>query len=251
MSKRSANKVEDKQLRVVQHDCDEKKKHVRKKVDDLEYLRKRCWLMFDSQSCDFWEKEEEVKDALSDSTAANFKLEMLKLLFGDSSSLKQQIDLILMKLRNETMELQEQIINGASATLPPIVTGVGDTQQLSSEEIRDQWQYFEFSSKGGDNSAIDTFNSIDNVLFFNPKPSSFPGHNTFASIVQNATVFMKAKLLKVKINRPWFKESLFHDRELKLVSIAINYETSGLTIIVDEVYNMQYSYSLNGSESKY
>ena len=114
------------------------------------------------------------------------------------------------------MELQEQIINGASATLPPIVTGVGDTQQLSSEEIRDQWQYFEFSSKGGDNSAIEIFidNSIDNVLFFNPKPSSFPGRNTFASIVQNATVFMKAKLLKVKINCPWFKESLFHDREL-------------------------------------
>ena len=107
MSERSTTKIDEKQLRVVQQDCNKKQENVRLKVEELEYTRQRCWLIFDSL-CDFWRKEEDVKDALSESTAANFKVEILKWQFGDNSSLKDEIELVLMKLKNESKQLQQQ-----------------------------------------------------------------------------------------------------------------------------------------------
>ena len=216
MSERSTTKIDEKQLRVVQQDCNKEQENVWLKVEELEYTRKKCWLIFDSL-CDLWRKEEDVKDALSESTAANFKVEMLKWHFGDNSSLKDEIELVLMKLKNESKQLQQQMMDSVSSTVPPIVTDMGSAEQLTLEEIQDQWQYFEFSSM---RDLAETYNSIGNVLTFRPKPSTYPGHHTFASSVENANVFLKAKLLKVKINRPWFRESLFYDREFKLVSNA-------------------------------
>ena len=216
MSERSTTKIDEKQLRVVQQDCNKKQENVRLKVEEVEYTRKKCWLIFDSL-CDFWRKEEDVKDALSESTAANFKVEMLKWQFGENLSLKDEIELALMKLKNESKQLQQQLMDSVSSTVPPIITDTRSTEQLTLEEIQDKWQYFEFSSM---RDLSETYNSIGNVLPFGPKPSAYPGHHTFASSVENANVFLKAKLLKVKINRPWFRESLFYDREFKLVSNA-------------------------------
>lgn len=169
-----------------------------------------------------WKKEEEVKDALSESSAANFKVEMLKWQFGENSSLKGQIELVLMKLRNESTKLQEQLTNSTGFTLSPLLSEMEGTESLSMEEIQDKWQYFEYSSTEESGVTTDeyvTYASIGNVLPFTPKPSTVPVPHTFASIVKNANVLLKAKLLKVEVNRPWFMESLFHDRDLKLVSI--------------------------------
>ena len=176
--------------------------------------------MFDSL-CDLWKKEEEVKDALSESAAANFKMEMLKCQFGDNSSLKHQIEDLLVKLRNESELFHEQLTHSMPSVIPQLVSDIGIEEALSLEEIQDHWKYFEFSSTNENKvapSASVMYNSIGDILPFNPKPSSYPGKHTFASYIQNAKVMLKAKLLKVKISRQWFTESLFHDREFKLVS---------------------------------
>ena len=171
--------------------------------------------MFDSL-CDLWKEEEEVKDALSESAAANFKMEMLTCQFGDNSSLKHQIEYVLVKLRNESELFQEQLSHSMSSVVPhdQLVRDIGTEETLSLEEIQDRWKHFEFSSTR-ETKAV--HNSIGNILPFNPKPSAFPGKHTFVSKIINANVMLKAKLLKVNINRPWFTESLFHDREFKLV----------------------------------
>ena len=216
---KSTTRIEERQLRVVQLDCNKKQESLRLKVEELEYMRRKCWLMFDSL-CDMWNLEEEVKNDLSESAAANFKLEMLKCQFGDNSSLKHHVENVLVKMRNDSELFQEQLTHSMPSVVPQLVSDIGIEEALSLEEIQDQWKYFEFSSTNENKvapSASVMYNSIGDILPVSPKPSSYPGKHTFASNIQNANVMLKAKLLKVNINRPWFTESLFHDSEFKLV----------------------------------
>ena len=223
MSEKSTSKIDEKQLRVVQQDCKAKQENIWLKVEEFEYTRKHCWLMFDS-FCDSWRKEEEIKDALSKSTGANFKVEMLQWKFGENSSMKDEIAPVLAKLKNETKQLRdlEQILSSDSSTVSSLIRDIESTEPLSLEEIQDKWQYFEFSSTSKSNGTLVpvAYKHLGSILSLGHKPFAFSRHRSFASYIQNANVLLKAKVLKVNINRPWFRESLFHNRHLKLVSYS-------------------------------
>ncbi len=212
---------------MIQHVTDERsRKHesLLQKVQELEDTRKSCWLVFDAL-CDFWRKEDEAMDALAESAATDFKAGMLDWQFGENSSLKDQIELALAKLKNESQQLQKQLLNSANSLVTPLVSDMSGTDPLSVEEIQDQWKYFEFSSNKDSDSALPDSSapvSIASILPFDPKPLAFHGYPTFSEFVRGASIAVKAKLLKVKISRPWFRPLLFHNREFKLVCFPLS-----------------------------
>lgn len=188
-------------------------KHVSlwKEAEELENISKRCWIKSDP-SCDIWSEEDDVVHALSETAAANFKIDMLEWHFGQNTSLKG-IDYVLEKLNNKSKDLQKQLLDSKSLLISPFASDIGRTEILSLEEVMDQWEYFEFSSAANTKGMV----SIGNILQFSPKPSIHQAYHTFSKEVESAHVKIKAKLLKVKISRPWFSPSVFHSREFKLV----------------------------------
>lgn len=248
MSQKSTIEIEEKIMYSVKQEREKKQNSLWQKVEELEDTRRKCWLAFDSV-CDFLSKEEEVTDALSKSKAANFKVEMLEWQFGDNSSFKDQIEFVLMKLRNETEQLQKQLMNSVPSSVSSLVDDMGTTGALLVEEIQDHWEYFEFSSTKDERSAATSLSSsnsisIGNILPFSLKPSTSQGYQTFTDHVQGANLTLKAKVLKVKINRPWFRPSLFQNRELKLVSdlytiiVVDPFDFVGKYILVFVPYNI-------------
>lgn len=220
LSEKSAAEVEETMMNFVKQERSKRQELLLREVQELEDTRRSCWLAFDSV-CEYWRKEEKVIDALYESTAANFKAEMLEWQFGENSSLKDQIQAALVKLRNESESLQTELVTSARSLASPLANDMGNIETLSLKEVHDQWRYFEFSSAkvaSASSRASEAPGSIGSILPFNPKLSTSHGFPTFSEYVKGANVSLKAKLLKVKINRPWFKPTLFHNRELKMVS---------------------------------
>ena len=211
MSEKSTIKIEQTDMNDVKQEQTNKHESLWKEALELENISKRCWVKSDP-TCDIWSEEDDVIHALSETAAANFKIDMLEWYFGQNSSLKG-IDYVLEKLRNESKSLQKQLLDSESLLISPFASDIGRTDILSLEEVKDKWEYFEFSSAADTKGMV----SIGSILKFSPKPSIYQAHHTFSKQVESANVKIKAKLLKVKISRPWFSPSLFHNREFKWV----------------------------------
>ena len=220
MSEKSTIKIEQTDINDVKQEQTNKHESLWKEALELENISKRCWVKSDP-TCDIWSEEDDVVHALSETAAANFKIEMLEWYFGQNSSLKG-IDYVLEKLRNKSKSLQKQLLDSESLLISPFASDIGRTEILSLEEVKDKWEYFEFSSTADTKGMV----SIGSILQFSPKPSIYQVYNTFSKQVESANVKIKAKLLKVKISRPWFSPSLFQNREFKLVckpDISVDY----------------------------
>ena len=205
---------------------DEKLKSVTK---NLEEARKSCWFSpFIAQSltstCDIRNKEGEVQAAFSESSAANLRIESLEFQFGAKSQMKDQINVVLAKLNTDHEHLERELAESKPSSSSSLVDDMGTTEPFEPQEIQDNWAMFDFSStessKETKSRSFDTKNSASFGYAFlaSASVSASVGHQSFSEHVKSADVKVRAKLLKVKINRPWFRTDLFTNREFTLVS---------------------------------
>ena len=213
---------------------DEKVNSLKESTKSLEEARKSCW--FDAaKTCEIEEKESEVSEALSESSAASLRFETLEFQFGAKSQMKAQINIVLAKLKGERDQLERQLEESDPSSTSSLVEDVGTTEPLEPQEIQDNWAMFDFSStKSSKEQSSTSVNTGMSFSFSTWLPlelvgspvsgsvggglSSSVGHQSFSEHVKSADVKVKAKLLKVKINRPWFRLDLFTNKEFKLVS---------------------------------
>ena len=184
-----------------------------------------CWFGTD---CQVSREQQEVADALQENTDANLNLEMLEFQFGAKSQLKGQVEVVLARLELEKTTLEDQIKESEPSSSSPMVDDLGTTEELDLEEIHDNWALFEYTStkseKETSQSSVQssTKASVSSWIPFTPKVSvsTSAGRKSFSEHLRSADLKVKAKVLKVKINRPWFRADLFSNREYKLVSIS-------------------------------
>ena len=193
-----------------------------------------CWYGTD---CQVGSKQQELTDALKENTDANLKLEMLEFQFGAKSQLKGQVDVILARLELEKTTLEDQIKESEPSSSSPMIDDLGTTEELDLEEIQDNWALFEYtstkSSKESSQSSVQSSTKVSAsswIPFYNPgaSVSTSAGRKSFSEHLRSADVKVKAKVLKVKINRPWFRADLFRNEEYKLVSNLRNILNSSL-----------------------
>ena len=149
--------------------------------------------------------------------------------------MKDQINVVLAKLKGERDQLERQLAESDPSSTSSLVENVGTTEPLEAQEIQDNWLLFDFSStKSSKEQSSKSVKTGMSVSFSTWLPlglvgspasgsvggalSSSVGHQSFSEHVKSADVKVKAKLLKVKINRPWFRSDLFANKEFKLVS---------------------------------
>ena len=214
---------EDSRVKDVQKDRDDKAEALKKSTETLEEARKVCWLGGHG-ICEAAKKEAEVSKALSDSSAANLRLQTLEFQFGAKSQMKDQIDIVLAKLTLESEQLESQLAESKPSSSSSLVDDVGTTEPFEPQEIQDNWAMFDFSStkssKESSSSSVETSTTVSGSYSFvaSASVSASVGHQSFSEHVQSSDVKVKAKVLKVKINRPWFRSELFINREFTLVS---------------------------------
>ena len=223
MLKSSTEELKDTDRETLKKQCEATKKKLTDSVSSYKKATDICWLQ---NTCEVGNKQQEVVDALKDNTDANLHLEMLEFQFGAKSQLKSQIDVVLARLKSEKETLENDIKESTPSSGSPMVEDLGTTEALDLEEIQDNWALFEFtstkSSKESSQSSVksSTKASIGSWFPFSPKGSvsASTGHEHFSEHLRSADVKVKAKVLKVKINRPWLRADLFNNREYKLVS---------------------------------
>lgn len=221
----SSTELDENDMAEVKKAHEDKEKFLQQSMKTLEESRKTCWLK-PGESCDIQKKEEEVATALSESSSSKLNVEMLEFQFGANAQMKGQIDVVLEKLKDESEQLKNQLEESKPSSGSPLVEDVGKTEALQLEEIQDDWAVFEFSSTKSSKETTakgmksTTSTSVGTIFRFVPKTSvsASVGRQSFSEHVKSASLKVKAKLLKVKINRPWFRPDLFRNREFKLVS---------------------------------
>lgn len=203
-----------------------------KSVGELEGMRESCWVGGNYESCSkINAMEDKLVETLSESTAANLQLEMLKSQVGAESQMIGQINVVLETLEREKKNLEKEL---AEAKKNPssgsgLVEDMGKSEKLSLEEMQDNWASFDFSStttsqeSKSSGTQTSTKASVGSLFpFVGPKVdvAASTEHTSLSSHLSNVNLKVKAKLLKVKINRPWFRPDLFSNRDFKLVSAA-------------------------------
>ena len=142
--------------------------------------------------------------------------------------MKDQIDIVLAKLTLESEQLESQLAESKPSSSSSLVDDVGTTEPFEPQEIQDNWAMFDISStrssKESSSSSVETSTMVSAgySFFGSASVSASVGHQSFSEHVKSADVKVKAKVLKVKINRPWFRSELFTNREFTLVSYFNN-----------------------------
>lgn len=221
----SITELDENAMKEVKDAHTKKEESMKTSVGALEESRRNCWLK-PGEVCDIQKKEEEVATALSESSSSKLNVEMLKFQFGANAQMKDQIKVVLEKLEDESKQLENQLEESKPSSGSPLVEDFGKTEALQLEEIQDNWAVFEFSTTKSSKETTakgmksTTSTSVGTIFRFVPKTSvsASVGRQSFSEHVKSASLKVKAKLLKVKINRPWFRPDLFRNREFKLVS---------------------------------
>ena len=215
----TSSELDETDIRIqdVKKGRDEKDKTLTESTKGLEETRKSCWLGIFGKDCDIKKKEGEVTKALSESSAANLRVETLEFQFGAKSQMKAQIEVVLARLNLESDQLERQLEESQPSSSSSLVDDVGTTQPLDAQEIQDNWLLFDFSStKSSKESSSYSFDSSSTATYGNwftasgTVSSSF-GYQSFSEHVKSADVRIRAKVLKVKINRPWFRLGFVHE----------------------------------------
>jgi len=217
--------------------CDETNDKLTDSIKKYKEAHDICWL---ENTCEIGNKQQKVVDALKQNTDANLHLELLEFQFGAKSQLKSQIDVILARLELEKTTLEDEISKSEPSSGSPMVDDLGTTEELDLEEIQDNWALFEYTStkaeKETSQSSVQssTKASVSSWIPFYPgaSVSTSGGRKSFSEHLRSADVKVKAKVLKVKINRPWFRADLFRNEEYKLVSNLRNILNSLLVFII-------------------
>ena len=119
-------------------------------------------------------------------------------------------------------------LSKAPISLPGIVTVANDTYSITEQERQYAWTSFEFDSTER-STIVDSESTTYGALFRfgndaglwdeKGRVSQRSSSSSLSSSVTNSQVKMRAKVLKVRINRPWFKETVFHNDALKMVCV--------------------------------
>lgn len=137
------------------------------------------------KSCDIVDKEGEVSEALSKSSAANLRVSTLEFQFGAKSQMKDQIEVVLAKLILESEQLERQLEESKPSLSSSLVDDVGTAEPFEPQEIQDNWNMFDFSStkasKEQSSHRVDmsTTVSIDYMLVASCSVSNCFGHESF------------------------------------------------------------------------
>ena len=246
MQASSTNKLDETHRKKMETECEKTSTKLKESITNYKKAHDICWL---DNTCDIGNKQQEVVDALKQNTDANLHLELLEFQFGAKSQLKSQIDVILARLELEKNTLEDQISKSEPSSGSPMVDDLGTTEELDLEEIQDNWALFEYtstkSSKESSQSSVQSSTKVSAsswIPFWIPgaSVSTSAGRKSFSEHLRSADVKVKAKVLKVKINRPWFRADLFRNEEYKLVSNLRNILNSSL---FNSVYWTMHDYS--------
>ena len=215
-------KGKDEQMKKLKEERKTKEEKLKSSTKNLEEARQSCWFGLFGKTCDVQNKEGEVQDALLESSAANLRIESLEFQFGAKSQMKDQINVVLARLIADRDHLERQLAESEPSSSSPLVDDVGTTEPFTSQEIQDNWAILPQNQTKNLKVIVlhDTKNSASFGYAFvaSASVSASVGHQSFSEHVKSADVKVKAKLLKVKINRPWFRTDLFINREFTLVS---------------------------------
>ena len=216
----STSEIDGDKMEEVRNERNTKTEALKTATKSLEEARKSCWLNI---ACDIESKESEVSKALSESSAANLRVETLEFQFGAKSQMKGQIDTVLKNLYDEQHNLERDLEQSLPSPSSSLVEDMGRIEPFQPQEIQDNWAMFDFSSTSSSKEAsshsfqTDTSASAGYAFVASASVSTSTGYQSFSEHVKSANIKVKAKLLKVKINRPWFNSDLFTNREFKLV----------------------------------
>lgn len=145
---------------------------------------------------------------------------MLKVGVSDQlATIRKNID----KLRTE--------LEKAPLSFSGILSTANNSNDVTEEERQDAWTSFEFDSTQSSN-IVYTESDMYQLLFqwgidagyWNEKGQiTSRAGATLSSAVSSSHIIMRAKFLKVRVNRPWLKVSIFQNTALTTVYTTYTY----------------------------
>lgn len=165
------------------------------------------------------QKSEALAEALSTSYSAINQL---------TATANTSISNFITQLNDEIAALHKQLPT-APKPIPPDVNKakINGTGHLSPQEIEQNWMSFSFDSETSSSSTVTgsttykaaASSSLRELLWSVSGSASYSrSTQDFSSKTSSAKIAVSAKLLKVQIQRNWFRPSLFSVGSLKMVS---------------------------------
>ena len=168
-----------------------------------------------------------LEEASQAETEAQSVSDMMKNNLEAYKSTNPSLNAILVQLNNEIDELQKKY--ESAPTEAPILRKASGKGEMSGEEIAQNWMAFTFdsekSSKSRDTSSSTTKVAASTSFFaqftLGAGMSYSRSHQEFHEKMSSSDVSVSAKLLRVTINRNWFRPSIFRNSNLfKMVSFV-------------------------------
>ena len=150
--------------------------------------------------------------------------------YGANSVLQSQVSSVITNLQSQ-ISIYENQLPTAPGAVPGYVVEANGTRELTNEERDDEWTTFDFDSSEAQTETNSQTKSYSASLSFGAKGGlwSVKGdaqysrtQSKFSEDISQANVKITAKFLKVKINRPWVRTTLFKNPGLISVSLKNN-----------------------------
>lgn len=160
-------------------------------------------------------------------TAGNSAINQLTAYTGNNGSM----EVIIKQLNDEIAELKRQL-STAQKPIPPDAEGakINGTGHLSSQEIEENWMSFTYDSETSASSTVTSSTtykaaaslSVGGLFWSVGGGASYSSSSQdFSKQMKSAQVKVSAKLLRVTIERNWFRPSLFSVSKLQMVDYTM------------------------------
>lgn len=218
-------------LRLAQQD-------LASETQKLEWLRLRCqqrqhnlrvfgasYKPADDVCSSFVAQKDNVDKSLREYQIAFATAELAEQEFGDQV-LKVGVSEQLATIKEHIRELRNEL-EKAPLSFSGVLSMANNSYDITEEEKRDAWTSFEFDSTESSNilhTESDTYQALFqwgiDAGYWNEKGQVVSrSGSVLTSGVADSHVVMKAKTLKVRVNRPWFKAGIFQNTALTTVHI--------------------------------
>lgn len=181
-----------------------------------------------TEECDKLEGlESAVAKALAEDASATSAVAAARNEYGANSILQSQISSTITFLQSQVNQYRNQL-STAPGAVPGYVADANGTRELTPAEQEDQWTAFEFDSTQASKSVSSDSRSYKASLSFGFRgglwsvsggASYSRSTSKFSQDISQANVKIRAKFLRVQINRPWLRTTLFKNRDLTSVSM--------------------------------
>ena len=210
--------------------------NVKSFAEQVETLRQRCLsgrirakASTDSdeiQACiDYESKLENSTDIIFENSELYACVKDLGFQVEDVNTTKESIGSLIEQIDREISELNQDL-RRVGAKFPSLARHAADSQ----DQLDSRWLHFDFSSQHYKSSS--TYNSKHYSVAVSAKASfgfwsvrsSFSysrSEQSFQSSMNSANVQVKGELLRVTVNRPWFRPSLFRSHHFQPTAVSI------------------------------